>query len=181
MLAALGCGFSCAAESEVHLVLSLGIPADRILFSSACKRPRDVRFAAEKGVRLTTFACVGELCKLARWQPGARALLRLGGGAAHCAGGAGAARQGVEGADPASWPGLFQTAHALGVEVAGVSVALGPHAEPAGALALAKQAFDTGRAHGCPMKVRGGTTWGSVGTAVRLLFESQTAVRVMHR
>ena len=159
MLAALGCGFSCAAESEVHLVLSLGIPADRILFSSACKRPRDVRFAAEKGVRLTTFACVGELCKLARWQPGARALLRLSSSsAARCAGGAaaGAAGQGAEGADPATWAELFQTAQALGVEVAGVSVGLSAEAEPHTVLAEAKKAFDTGRAHGCPMKVRVG-------------------------
>lgn len=60
MLAALGSGFSCATEAEVHLVLSLGVPPERILFANACKRPRDVRFAADKGVRLTTFE--GEFC-----------------------------------------------------------------------------------------------------------------------
>lgn len=86
LLAALGAGFSCASEAEVHLVLSLGIPADRVLLANPCKRPRDVRFAAEKGVALTAFGGEGELCKLARWGPGLRALLRLDSGA--CATGA---------------------------------------------------------------------------------------------
>ncbi len=144
MLAALGAGFSCASEAEVHLVLSLGVPADRLLFASACKRPRDVRFAADKGVRLTTFACVGELCKLARWQPGARALLRVGGGA-------------DAEADPADWAELFQTAQALGVEVAGVAVTVGAKAqapnEVARAVELARAAFDCGSEQGCPLKV----------------------------
>lgn len=50
---------------------------DRIVFANPCKRPRDLRCAADTGVQLTTFDTEAELAKLARFAPGARALLRI--------------------------------------------------------------------------------------------------------
>lgn len=77
LLAALGAGFDCASEWEADTVLGLGVPADRIVFANACKRPCDIRFAAAKGLDLTTFDTESELHKLARWHPGTAALLRI--------------------------------------------------------------------------------------------------------
>ena len=77
LLAALGAGFDCASEWEADTVLGLGVPADRIVFANACKRPCDIRYAAAKGLDLTTFDTESELHKLARWHPGTAALLRI--------------------------------------------------------------------------------------------------------
>ena len=77
MLSALGAGFDCASEWEADTVLGLGVPADRIVFANACKRPCDIRFAAAKALNLTTFDTESELHKLARWHPKTKALLRI--------------------------------------------------------------------------------------------------------
>ena len=77
LLAALGAGFDCASEWEADTVLGLGVPAERIVFANACKRPCDIRFAAAKGLQLTTFDTESELHKLARWHPSTEALLRI--------------------------------------------------------------------------------------------------------
>lgn len=77
LLAALGAGFDCASEWEADTVLGLGVPAERIVFANACKRPCDIRFAAAKGLHLTTFDTESELRKLARWHPSTEALLRI--------------------------------------------------------------------------------------------------------
>ena len=77
LLAALGAGFDCASEWEADTVLGLGVPADRIVFANACKRPCDIRYAAAKGLDLTTFDTDSELHKLARWHSGTSALLRI--------------------------------------------------------------------------------------------------------
>jgi len=47
------------------------------VFANACKRPCDIRFAAAKGLQLTTFDTESELHKLARWHPSTEALLRI--------------------------------------------------------------------------------------------------------
>ena len=70
-------GFDCASEWEADTVLGLGVPADRIVFANACKRPCDIRFAAAKGLNLTTFDTESELHKLARWHPATDTLLRI--------------------------------------------------------------------------------------------------------
>lgn len=77
LLAALGAGFDCASEWEADTVLGLGVPAERIVFANACKRPCDIRFAAAKGLKLTTFDTESELHKLARWHPSTETLLRI--------------------------------------------------------------------------------------------------------
>ena len=65
LLAVLGAGFDCASEAEVDRVLALGVPPERIVYANACKRPRDIRHAAARGVDLTTFDTPCELAKLA--------------------------------------------------------------------------------------------------------------------
>ena len=77
LLSALGAGFDCASEREADTVLGLGVPADKIVFANACKRPCDIRFAAAKGLNFTTFDTESELHKLARWHPKTKALLRI--------------------------------------------------------------------------------------------------------
>lgn len=37
---------------QLDMVLRLGVPTERIVFANACKRPRDIRCAAAKQVRL---------------------------------------------------------------------------------------------------------------------------------
>ena len=68
-LAALGAGFDCASEAELAAVLGLGVAPERIVFANPCKRPRDIRAAAARGVTLSTFDTEAELAKLARWHP----------------------------------------------------------------------------------------------------------------
>lgn len=58
-------------------MLGLGVSPSRIVFANPCKRPRDMRCAADRGVELTTFDTEAELVKLARFAPDARALLRI--------------------------------------------------------------------------------------------------------
>lgn len=70
-------GFDCASEWEADTVLGLGVPSHRIVFANACKRPCDIRFAAAKGLNLTTFDTDSELHKLARWHPATDTLLRI--------------------------------------------------------------------------------------------------------
>lgn len=40
---------------QLDMVLRLGVPTERIVFANACKRPRDIRHAAQKQVRPSTF------------------------------------------------------------------------------------------------------------------------------
>ena len=62
---------------QLGQVLDLGVPPSSIVFANPCKRLRDVRAAAARGVDLTTFDTVGELQKLAAWHPRTHALLRI--------------------------------------------------------------------------------------------------------
>ena len=61
----------------METVLSLGVPADKIILANCCKRPRDLRMAASSKVDLTTFDTVCELKKMARMHPGAMGVLRI--------------------------------------------------------------------------------------------------------
>ncbi|GMH41891.1 hypothetical protein BSKO_09801 [Bryopsis sp. KO-2023] len=77
LLSSLGSGFDCASEEEVQLLLSLGVSPERIIFASACKRPRDIRAAKATGVNLTTFDTKSELQKLKRHYPECNLVLRI--------------------------------------------------------------------------------------------------------
>jgi ornithine decarboxylase len=63
-LAALGAGFDCASEAEIRSVLALGVSPDRVVYAHPCKPPKQIRWAAQHGVDLTTFDTESELHKV---------------------------------------------------------------------------------------------------------------------
>lgn len=152
-LAALGCGFDCASDAELDMVLRLGVHPDRIVFANPCKRPRDCRQAQSNGVALTTFDTEAELIKVARWQPTAKTLLRIRADdpGARCQLG------NKYGAEPEEWACLYKKAAELGVDVAGVAFHVGSGAtNPAAfsyAVELARECWEAGLKAGFKMRV----------------------------
>ena len=76
-LASCGAGFDCASIEEIDLILSLGIPVDRIIFTHPCKPIAAISRCRELGVGLITFDNECELHKLKDHYPGAGAVLRI--------------------------------------------------------------------------------------------------------
>ncbi|NWI91400.1 AZIN2 inhibitor, partial [Pitta sordida] len=143
LLAELGAGFACASKAEITRVRGIGVPADRIFYSSPCKQVAHVRYAAKHGVQLMTFDNEVELSKVARSHPRARVLL-------------GITADSSPSAHPAMTFGttlkscrhLLEAAKEQAVEVVGISFHLGSRGlEPqafAQAVAEAQLVFDMG-------------------------------------
>ncbi|NXQ26381.1 AZIN2 inhibitor, partial [Alaudala cheleensis] len=143
LLAELGAGFACANKAEITWVQGIGVPADRIFYSSPCKQVAHIRYAATHGVRLMAFDNEVELSKVARSHPRARMLL-------------GITADSIPPAHPSmafgttlkSCQHLLETAKEQAVEVVGVSFHLGGRGlEPqalAQAMATAQLVFDMG-------------------------------------
>ncbi|XP_054079327.1 antizyme inhibitor 2 isoform X4 [Rissa tridactyla] len=72
LLAELGAGFACTNKAEIARVQSIGVPADKIFYSSPCKQVAHIKYAASHGVQLMTFDNEVELSKVARSHPRAR-------------------------------------------------------------------------------------------------------------
>lgn len=64
LLKSMGAGFDCASKREMSTVMSIGTPMDRIIFAHPCKTERDIAFALEQGVGMTTFDTESELEKI---------------------------------------------------------------------------------------------------------------------
>ncbi|NXP53462.1 AZIN2 inhibitor, partial [Heliornis fulica] len=77
LLAELGAGFACTSKAEIAQVQSIGVPADKIFYSSPCKQVAHIKYAASHGVQLMTFDNEVELSKVARNHPHARVLLGI--------------------------------------------------------------------------------------------------------
>ncbi|NXT81450.1 AZIN2 inhibitor, partial [Zapornia atra] len=77
LLAELGAGFACTTKAEIAQVQSIGVPADKIFYSSPCKQVAHMKYAASHGVQLMTFDNEVELSKVARSHPRARVLLGI--------------------------------------------------------------------------------------------------------
>ncbi|NXU16999.1 AZIN2 inhibitor, partial [Pardalotus punctatus] len=143
LLAELGAGFACANKAEITRVQGIGVPADRIFYSSPCKQVAHIRYAASHGVRLMAFDNEVELSKVARSHPRARMLL-------------GITADSIPSAHPSMTFGttlkscrhLLETAKEQAVEVVGISFHLGSRGlEPqafAQAVAAAQLVFDMG-------------------------------------
>ncbi|XP_016159134.1 PREDICTED: antizyme inhibitor 2 isoform X2 [Ficedula albicollis] len=143
LLAELGAGFACANKAEISRVQGIGVPADRIFYSSPCKQVAHIRYAATHGVRLMAFDNEVELSKVARSHPRARLLL-------------GITADSIPSAHPSMTFGttlkscrhLLETAKEQAVEVVGISFHLGSRGlEPqalAQAVAAAQLVFDMG-------------------------------------
>ncbi len=76
-LARLGSSFDTASRGEIDLVMSLGVPADRISFGNTIKKQSDIAHAYRNGVRLFAFDSLAELEKLRDSAPGAQVFCRV--------------------------------------------------------------------------------------------------------
>ncbi|NWV70887.1 AZIN2 inhibitor, partial [Malurus elegans] len=152
LLAELGAGFACANKAEITRVQGIGVPADRIFYSSPCKQVAHIKYAAGRGVRLMAFDNEVELGKVARSHPRARMLL-------------GITADSIPSAHPSMTFGttlkscrrLLEMAKEQAVEVVGVSFHLGSRGlEPqalAQAVAAAQLVFDMGTELGYRMNL----------------------------
>ncbi|NXP81514.1 AZIN2 inhibitor, partial [Ramphastos sulfuratus] len=142
LLAELGTGFACANKAELVRVQSLGVPADKIFYSSPCKQVAHIRHAANHGVQLMTFDNEVELSKVAKNHPRARMLLGI------TADSSPSAHPMAFGTTLKSCRHLLETAKEQAVEVVGISFHLGSHGlEPQAftqAVAAAQLAFEMG-------------------------------------
>ncbi|NXI82382.1 AZIN2 inhibitor, partial [Rhipidura dahli] len=150
LLAEMGAGFACANKAEISRVQGIGVPAERIFYSSPCKQVAHIRYAATRGVRLMAFDNEVELSKVARSHPRARMLLGI-----------------TPDSIPSAHPGmtfgtrlkscrhLLEAAKEQTVEVVGISFHLGSRGlEPqtfSQAVATAQLVFDMGTELGFQM------------------------------
>jgi ornithine decarboxylase len=77
VLASCGAGFDCASAEEIEMILELGVPAFRIIFTHPCKPPSSLQFSRQVSVELLTFDNEDELRKLKEHYPEARVVLRV--------------------------------------------------------------------------------------------------------
>nr|GLL37085.1 ornithine decarboxylase-like [Ipomoea trifida] len=165
VLAAMGANFDCASRSEIDFVLSLGVAPDRIVFANPCKPEADVVYAANVGVKLTTFDSEHEVEKIKRVHPNCDLLLRIKpvrDGNARCPMGP------KYGALPEEVEPLLRAARAARLNVTGVSFHIGSGDADAGAyraaIAAARTVFDTATRLGLPklklLDIGGGFTAG---------------------
>ncbi|XP_068273861.1 antizyme inhibitor 2 isoform X2 [Nyctibius grandis] len=143
LLAELGAGFACTNKAEIARVQSIGVPANKILYSSPCKQVAHIKYAADRGVGLMTFDNEVELSKVARSHPRARMLLGVA-----AASSSSAHPSLTFGTTLKSCRHLLETAKEQAVEVVGISFHLGSRGlEPqafAQAVAAAQLAFEMG-------------------------------------
>ncbi|NXK19560.1 AZIN2 inhibitor, partial [Arenaria interpres] len=175
LLAEMGAGFACTNKAEIAQVQSIGVPAEKIFYSSPCKQVTHIKYAASHGVQLMTFDNEVELNKVARSHPRARMLL-------------GIAADSSPSAHPSMTFGtmlkscrhLLETAKEQAVEVVGISFHLGSRGlEPqtfAQSVAAAQLAFEMGMELGYRMHLLdiGGGFPGTEDT--RAQFEEMAAV-----
>ena len=88
ILAELGSNFDIASVNELDRVMSLGVSADRISYGNTIKKPKDIRYAYERGIRLFASDSKNDLDNLAKEAPGSRVFVRIL----------------VEGGESADWP-----------------------------------------------------------------------------
>ena len=148
VLAVNGCGFDCASAAEIQLALDAGVSPDRIIFAHPAKRPFDIRFAASKGVCMTTFDSIVELDKIAKWHPNAQCVLRIRADDPE----AGISFGIKYGANLDEYETLITHAKDIGLDMIGVSFHVGSLAKSGKAfyraIECARKAFDVGTACG---------------------------------
>lgn len=77
VLVSKGSYFDAASRGEIELCLSLGAHPDHISFGNTVKRPSDIEFAYNAGIRLFAADAEEELEKLAVHAPGAAVYIRV--------------------------------------------------------------------------------------------------------
>jgi ornithine decarboxylase len=148
LLADLGSSFDVASRGEIDLVMSLGVPAERISYGNTIKRARDVAYAHAVGIRRYTVDAVEELDKVLEQAPGAEVVVRL----FHTGVGADWPLSRKFGCEPAEAVQLLVRATQLGASRTGISFHVGSQQRsPEGwddVLAATAQVFAEARALG---------------------------------
>jgi ornithine decarboxylase len=116
----LGSAFDVASPAEIDMCLAAGADAANISYGNTIKKTRDIRYAAEQGVRRYTVDCAEELHKVASVVPDGSVCVRL----RHDCGGADWPLSRKFGCDPTEVENLLVLATELGLEC-GVSFHVG--------------------------------------------------------
>lgn len=148
LLAAMGTGFDCASNGEIHSVLDLGVSPSRIIYANPCKAASFVRNAAANNIGLTTFDNIDELYKMKKFHPTCKLVVRILTDDSKSA-----CQLGLKfGAPLDVVPKLLAKAQELDLDVVGVSFHVGSGCyDPnsfADAIARARKAFGYGREAG---------------------------------
>ncbi|HAX99444.1 MAG TPA: hypothetical protein DCY12_11300 [Candidatus Atribacteria bacterium] len=77
VLGEIGSSFDVASLQEIQLVLSHGIPSQRMILANTIKRKKGIRFAKENGVNRLTYDNFDEVGKIARVFQEASVILRI--------------------------------------------------------------------------------------------------------
>ncbi|XP_047328911.1 ornithine decarboxylase-like [Impatiens glandulifera] len=167
-MASLGANFDCASQAEIELVISLGVSPDRIIFANPCKPESHILYAAEVGVRITTFDSIYEVEKIKRccFPAGCQLLIRVK--APDDASTSMYPLGAKYGALPHEVEPLLKAAESVGLDVVGVSFHVGSGATDCrtyhSAISAARDVFDTADKLGLPkmrvLNIGGGFTPG---------------------
>ena len=109
-LVGLGSNFDAASRAEIELCLSQGAAPEQISFGNTIKKPADIAFAHQAGIRIFAADAEEELEKIAEHAPGAQVYIRL-----------------LVDASEADWPlsRKFGTSRAKALALMDMAVALG--------------------------------------------------------
>ncbi|XP_056636352.1 ornithine decarboxylase-like isoform X1 [Diorhabda sublineata] len=77
IIAALGLGFSCVSKEEIRRIISLNVPANKIIFANPTKKISHIVYAATEGVDLLTFDNEHELYKISDCHPSSKLIMRV--------------------------------------------------------------------------------------------------------
>jgi ornithine decarboxylase len=77
LLAGMGSNFDLASRSELDMVLSLGVQAERLSYGNTIKKARDVAYFYEKGVRMFATDSKEDLRNIASAAPGSQIYVRI--------------------------------------------------------------------------------------------------------
>lgn len=137
-----GINFDCASQTEIQMILDLGVDPKRILYANPCKQISHLRFAMEKGVTLMTADNLDELLKIRSIHPNAEIIIRI------------AVDDSMSvcrfnkkfGAMPEEWIDIFKCAKELSLNLVGISFHVGSGCRSAqaffNAVKIAKIAFN---------------------------------------
>lgn len=76
-LVKLGCRFDAASQGEIQMCLDAGAKPEHISFGNTIKRPQDIEWAVEQGIKLFSADAEEELEKIARLAPGSQVFIRI--------------------------------------------------------------------------------------------------------
>ena len=77
LLASLGSNFDIASRYELDQILSIGVSPERLSYGNTIKKPGDVKYFYEKGVRLFASDSGDDLMSIAKNAPGSRVYIRV--------------------------------------------------------------------------------------------------------